>query len=690
MNLRYTLYLCLCLLASPALGQQQAYVPEKFSETVNSPYPEFNPKLSPDGNTLFFVRANHPENTFGTHDTQDIWYSSLQEDETWSEAKRMPDHLNRNRYNAVLGVFNQGNSLLLLGRYNKKGNIWKKRGFSVSHKTETGWGMPQPLKVKKLARKNKGLYTAATISDDGQYLVISFNKRYNSTKSNLYVSRLKKNGKGYTKPRPLRQLATSGTEEAPFLSADGQHLYFTSTLTHNHQIYRADRLDNSGRVWTTPKAVSESVNSMGWDSYFSTNLTESYGYFASNRNQAGAELYRIKLVEEHPFILVKGRVLNPRTNEPLDSATIVNFFANGAAMDSVSYNPAEGTYQAYLPLGEQYEIKAEAYTHRQKTEYVDAAGLIDFTEQELDLFLEPILVARIDGQLLIRSSNTPLPAAANPQILVNGQTPDSVYIDPINNRYQLWLPYGTDYKVEILAAGFKAETENLKLSHVDGYKEITKDLFVDTEKMASISGVVYDKKTGKPFSADVPVKIILNDSIEANISIEGESSRFALQLPLGTRYVINAKAEGYYAMFESVDLSSEEENVKVLKDLYLAPIEVGQSFRINNIFFETGKAELKTESFQELDRVVTFLEENAKMKIEIAGHTDNVGGAAPNKKLSAARAKAVADYVILKGIDETRITSRGYGSTKPEADNTTELGRSLNRRVEFTILEILK
>jgi outer membrane protein OmpA-like peptidoglycan-associated protein len=690
MNLRYTLYFCLCLLASPAWAQE-VYAPEKFSEAINSPYPEFNPKLSPDGSTLFFVRANHPENTYGTHDTQDIWYSTLQEDESWSEARRMPDHLNRNRYNAVLSVYNQGNSLLLLGRYNKKGNIWKKRGFSVSHKKESGWGKPQPLKVKKFARKSKGLFTTASISDDGQYLVINFNKRYNSKKNSMYMSRLKKNGKKYTKPRKIRNLLPAeGTEEAPFLSADGKRLYFTSNLTGNHQVYRADRLDNSGRVWSTPKSVGDSVNSLAWDSYFSTNLNESFGYFASNRKASGPDLYSIKLIEEHPFILVKGRVLNPRTNEPLSPETKVSFLANQEAIDSVSYNPAEGTYQAYLPLGGRYEIKAEAYSHKQKADSVDATGLIEYTETALDLFLEPILVARIEGQLLIRSSNTPVPAAANPQILVDGQKPDSVYLDPINNRYQLWLPYGKDYQVKVQVTGFDPEIENLKLSHIDGYKEITKNLFVDTKKMASISGVIYDKKTGKPFSSDVPVKIILNDSIEANISLEGESSRFSLQLPLGTRYVINAKAEGYYAMFESVDLSQEEENVKVLKDLYLAPIEVGQSFRINNIFFETGKAQLKTESFQELDRVVTFLEENPKMKIEIAGHTDNVGSAASNKKLSTQRAKAVADYITTKGVDETRITFRGYGSSKPEADNSTELGKSMNRRVEFTILEIVK
>ena len=690
MKLRYTLYLCLCLLAQPGLAQQ-AYSPEKLSQAINSPYPELNPVLSPDGKTLYFVRANHPENSHGTHDTQDIWYSSLQEDESWTEAKRMPEHLNRNRYNAVYAVYNDGNSLLLHGRYNKRGNIWKKRGLSVSHKTETGWSAPEPLKIKKLARKNKGLFTTAAISNDGQYLILGFSKRYNSKKSTLFVSRLKKNGKKYGKPKKLKGFSTIGTnEEAPYLSHDGKFLYFTSNLTGNHQVYRTERLDNSGKIWDKPISMGDSVNTMAWESYFSTNKEGSYGFFSSNRNNSGADLYSIKLVEENPFVLVKGKVLSSLTNTPIGADVEVSFYANGSGIDSVVYQPGEGTFQAYLPLGEQYEIRAEAYSHRNKVEFIDASGLIEFTEMEKDLFLEHIPVARIEGPLLIRSSNTPVPAAANPKILIDGKTPDSLYIDPINNRYQLWLPYGKDYSVQVQAKGYRSEAEELKLSHIDGYKEVTKNLYVDTERMATISGTVFDKKTGKPFTADVPVQIILNDSIEANIVVDGQSSSFTLNLPLGTRYVINAKAEGYYAMFESVDLTNEEQNVKVMKDLYLAPIEVGQTFRINNIFFETGKAALKTESFQELDRVVTFLNENPRMKIEIAGHTDNVGSVASNKKLSAARAKAVADYVVIKGVDEDRITSKGYGSSKPEADNSTDLGRSLNRRVEFTILEIVK
>ena len=688
MKLKYTLYLCLCLFAHATLAQQ-AYAPEKLSASVNSPYPEINPVLSPDGNTLFFVRVNHPENTFGTQDTQDIWFSELQEDGSWAEARRMPDHLNKNRYNAVYGVFNQGNTLLLHGRYNKRGNIWKKRGFSVSQKADSGWSIPRPLKVKKLARKNKGTFTTASITDDGKYLLISFSKRYNSPRSQMFVSRLKDNGK-YSKPKKLKEINEYGWKEAPFLSPDGKVLYYTSNFTGNYQIFRSERLDETGRAWAKPVAANDSINTFAWESYFRTNYEGNYGFFARNIKESGADIYRIKLVENKPYMLIRGRVLSQTSLQPLNPETEVSFFANNTKVDSAVYMPATGQYEVYLPFGSRYEIKATAFSHKDQAETVDGTGIIEFTEIEKDLYLEPILVARIEGQLLIRSSNTPLPSATNPKILVNGKAPDSVNIDPISNRYQLWLPYGKDYRVEVQASGFETEQEKLLLSHIKGYKEISKNLYVDTKRMASVNGTIFDKKTGKPFAADVPLQIFLNDTIEANIIIDGESRNFQLDLPLGTSYTINAKAEGYYPMIETIDLSKEEQNVKVMKDLYLAPIEVGQSIRLNNIFFETAKAELKTESFPELDRVIIFLQDNPKMKIEIAGHTDNIGGASANKKLSAQRAKAVVKYVVMKGVDEDRISFKGYGSTKPEADNSTELGRSLNRRVEFTILEIVK
>ena len=108
---------------------------------------------------------------------------------------------------------------------------------------------------------------------------------------------------------------------------------------------------------------------------------------------------------------------------------------------------------------------------------------------------------------------------------------------------------------------------------------------------------------------------------------------------------------------------------------------------MENVLFEPGKSILLKESYVSLDKLVTQLQTNKTMKIEIIGHTDNVGDETQNQKLSEVRAKAVVDYLISKKIEKTRLSYKGFGSKQPIASNETEEGRKKNRRVEFVVLE---
>lgn len=104
------------------------------------------------------------------------------------------------------------------------------------------------------------------------------------------------------------------------------------------------------------------------------------------------------------------------------------------------------------------------------------------------------------------------------------------------------------------------------------------------------------------------------------------------------------------------------------------------------INFETGKALIKPESENIIDQVAQLLKENAALKISVEGHTDNVGTAPANQTLSENRAKAVMNAIIAKGIDKARLSSKGWGQTKPIADNKTDDGKAKNRRVEIVKL----
>lgn len=162
---------------------------------------------------------------------------------------------------------------------------------------------------------------------------------------------------------------------------------------------------------------------------------------------------------------------------------------------------------------------------------------------------------------------------------------------------------------------------------------------------------------------------------------------YMIVLPAGESYSFLAQKEGFFSISESVDVLSVDEYEEIERDLLLGPLREGSTIRLNNIFFETSKYDLKPESYHELDRLIAVMNEHQSMKIELAGHTDNEGQLAYNQSLSELRAKEVYNY-MLPYFSTERLQFKGYGESKPVSTNDTEEGRQRNRRVEFTILSL--
>ncbi|RYF63258.1 MAG: OmpA family protein, partial [Cytophagaceae bacterium] len=157
--------------------------------------------------------------------------------------------------------------------------------------------------------------------------------------------------------------------------------------------------------------------------------------------------------------------------------------------------------------------------------------------------------------------------------------------------------------------------------------------------------------------------------------------------PYGQKYSMRAIAKDFIAEGDNIDLTQSKGFQEITgKQLNMIPLVSGSVVRLNNIFFDTGKSELRPESGPELDRLVTTLNETPKMVIEVRGHTDNTGSNEINAKLSQDRADSVREYFISKGIEPDRIASKGFGESKPIAANDTDDGRQKNRRVEFVIV----
>jgi len=199
-----------------------------------------------------------------------------------------------------------------------------------------------------------------------------------------------------------------------------------------------------------------------------------------------------------------------------------------------------------------------------------------------------------------------------------------------------------------------------------------------------ITGNIYDANTKKPLKADIEL-FILGENLPASIFTSDEKTGGYLTiLNENIRIALYINCPGYLFESETFDLSNGEKTA-VRHDFYLKPITVGNSVRLNNIFFDLNSADLSPESKTELNKIVRFLNDNAGVRISIAGHTDDLGSEQYNQQLSLNRARSVYDYLIKEGIKIQSITFAGYGESRPIMDNTDEESRKLNRRIEFTV-----
>jgi outer membrane protein OmpA-like peptidoglycan-associated protein/tetratricopeptide (TPR) repeat protein len=200
-----------------------------------------------------------------------------------------------------------------------------------------------------------------------------------------------------------------------------------------------------------------------------------------------------------------------------------------------------------------------------------------------------------------------------------------------------------------------------------------------------VQGKVYDAKTRKGLPSAVELVDNKTQKMVMNVQTD-ETGEYFITLPVGKDYTFTVNRKGYLFFSELYPLSKNQPDSTYKKDIPLKPIEVNASIVLKNILFETKSAELPPISLIEINRLLQLLTENPTLKVQINGYTDNVGKPIDNLKLSENRAKSVVDYLVSKGISVSRLTFKGFGETKPIAENSTEAGRAQNRRTEFVIV----
>ena len=204
------------------------------------------------------------------------------------------------------------------------------------------------------------------------------------------------------------------------------------------------------------------------------------------------------------------------------------------------------------------------------------------------------------------------------------------------------------------------------------------------EKILFLKGTVRDENTDEPIRARIELKNVETKKV-SEIPMDTNTGNYVAVAPDNNDYVMTVKKADY--VYETKYIAKVDSLNPVVRNVNveIKPIELNQSYRINDIYFGFNKFDLTDESKFVLDQLIEFLTENPVICIQIQGHTDNIGKDADNLKLSDNRARSVYNYLVLKGISIKRLTYEGFGKTMPVADNDTDEGRAKNRRTVFVI-----
>ena len=303
------------------------------------------------------------------------------------------------------------------------------------------------------------------------------------------------------------------------------------------------------------------------------------------------------------------------------------------------------------------------------------------------IFEEESVMIHPDGQTLYFSSNGHT-GMGGLDIFMSRMLPNGDWDVPVNLGYPI-NTFTDENSLQVTADGdlalFASEREGgfggLDLSQFKLYAR------AQPTPVTYVKGTVSDKLSFKKLEAHLE----LIDLETGKLMIESYSNQgtgdFLLCIPSGKDYALNVNKEAYLFHSENFSLKNYQSLEPYKLDIQLQKLRPGATIVLNNVFFETSKWDLMTISQTELNKLVDLLKANPTKKIEISGHTDNVGSDDANMTLSNNRANSVVEYLTKHGIPAAQLTSKGYGETSPIATNETEEGRAKNRRTEFKILE---
>ncbi len=379
---------------------------ENLGPKINTEYPELRPTISADGNLLFFICENHPQNTKyrSINNSQDIWYSFRDTSGKWGEAYHMDYPMNTYHYNAVYWISPDNNRILIRNAFIDGDYVGN--GVSMSTLERNGnWSKPQMLKIKNYAKYDRGRQNGATMAHDAQTLLLYMTEEKGGVNNDIYVCFLAKDGT-WTEPKSLgKKINRPETDEmTPYLASDGVTLYFSSDRPGglgNNDIWMTRRLDSTWQKWSEPVNLGAPINTPDWDAFFTLDAGGEYAYLTNSQDTYGeSDIVRVKLLEREkpdPVVLVSGNVYNRKTNQPLSASLIYETLPEGTEVGNAVSNADDGSFKIVLPYDKNYSIRATADKFFAISENLNLDSLVKAGYKEIhkDLYLVPIEIGQV-------------------------------------------------------------------------------------------------------------------------------------------------------------------------------------------------------------------------------------------------------------------------------------------------------
>ncbi len=490
----------------------------------------------------------------------------------------------------------------------------------------------------------------------------------------IYHSEVGKNGK-WSRIQPINPAVSFGYVQSARIMRDGITLLYSTRPEKRDKARPVFTRKTIAEQWLLPEYMNEEDD--GKDFLCLQNAgSHLYLILPDSRKNNYGTIFRTSIDPKYAtkaMATEHGTVLNKTSQGPLQATLEVRNPTSNDLIGEYKSSAEDGMYHTTNTPSNSYFVEARADGHSYFSQIVKynengtpqlpkTIELFDTASVGITLYDNDIYQP-IDGKVIaVRQSDKAIFRATK------GHTGWS----------ELKLPLGNDYNIIATARGFGESSFLFKISGDIVFNHYEREIAMSPVRR-EVNIRIYDNETNETIAASAIFKSQNRD--ESLTLAEGASK---LSLREGDKYVITVHPKGYMFANLEIDLTKDK---RTSIEIPLTALKANAQLVLNNILFDVNQAFLRPESYAELDRVVRLMNENPEIKIEIQAHTDSQGNATLNKKLSDRRAASAVQYLSENGIDPARMTSVGYGATKPIADNKTEEGRQLNRRVELHIVE---